>query len=148
MEKLNELGQTSSTETALFHQMAATKYGYGITDMKTVSILLQEGPMTAGQIAKRLFLTTGAVTNLVDRLEREQLVRRDADPRDRRKVIVSVTDEMRGRGAGVYQSMGEAFTKLLRRYTIEELEFLIDYYEATIRMTQQEIEKLANEPLA
>src|SRR5689334_8116357 len=85
MNQMQFLGEMASTETALFHQAAAAKCGLGITDLKTVSILLQEGPMTAGQIAERLSLTTGAVTNVIDRLEREDLVKRDRDANDRRK---------------------------------------------------------------
>ncbi|MFI5278701.1 MAG: hypothetical protein ACHQ1E_15610, partial [Ktedonobacterales bacterium] len=64
-QQLSTLGEVFSTETALFHQAAAATYGLGITDMKTLSALLQEGPMTAGQLATRLSLTTGAVTSVI-----------------------------------------------------------------------------------
>src|SRR2546430_12442949 len=56
MGQMQFLGQRASTETALFHQAAAAKWGLGITDTKTISVLLQEGPMTAGQLGRRLSL--------------------------------------------------------------------------------------------
>lgn len=143
IDQLQFLGQMASTETALFHQVAAAKCGLGITDMKTVSILLQEGPMTAGQIAQRLSLTTGAVTNVIDRLERRDIVKRAPDAKDRRRVIVTVNPEALATTDNVYRSMGESFSKLLGRYSTEELEFLVQYHQASIELTKQEIAKLA-----
>ena len=143
-DRLQFLGQMSSTETALFQQTAAAKYGLGITDMKTLSALQQEGSMTAGQLAKRLSLTTGAITNVIDRLERQDLVKRAPDARDRRKVIVTINQEKLDSGENVYLSMGEAFSNLLENYSTEQLEFLVRFYEATIELTKREIAKLAN----
>ena len=140
--RLQTLGEIASTETALFHQAAAATYGLGITDMKMLSILIQEGPMTAGQIAKRLSLTTGAVTNVIDRLERRDFVMRQADAHDRRKVIVVVNQQRLVPEENIYRSMGETFDKLMRTYSTEELEFLVRYYQASIELTKQEIAKL------
>jgi MarR family transcriptional regulator, organic hydroperoxide resistance regulator len=142
MGQMQFLGQMASTETAMFHQAAAAKHGLGITDMKTVSVLMQEGSMTAGQIAKRLSLTTGAITSVIDRLESHDLVKRTPDSKDRRKVIVVVNHEKLTEGENVYQSMGDAFDKILQNYSTAELEFLVQYYEATIELTKEEIAKL------
>lgn len=145
VDQLQFLGQMASTETALFHQVAAAKYGLGVTDMKALSALQQEGPMTAGQLAIRLSLTTGAVTNVIDRLERQEFVRRAPDPTDRRKVIVTINQEKLAAGNNVYLSMGEAFGALYETYSTEQLEFLTQYYHASIELTKQEIAKLAND---
>jgi DNA-binding MarR family transcriptional regulator len=142
IDRLEFLGQMASTETALFHQTAAAKFGLGITDMKTISVLLQEGPLTAGQLAKRLSLTTGAVTNVIDRLERRDIMKREPDETDRRKVVVVVQPEKIAEFNEVYNSMGEAFAKLLRTYSIEELEFLVRHDQMTIDLTMKEIAKL------
>jgi MarR family transcriptional regulator, organic hydroperoxide resistance regulator len=142
INQMQGLAQKNSTETALFHQVAAEKLGLGITDMKTISTLLQEGPMTAGQLAKRLNLTTGAVSNVIDRLEQGMFVTRIPDDKDRRKVIVTVNHEKLASSDNVYRSMGEAFEKLLETYSIEELEFLVNFYNSTIDMTKLEIAKL------
>ena len=141
------LGEAASTETALFHQAAAARYGLGITDMKTLSILLQEGPKTAGQIAERLSLTTGAITNVIDRLERRDLLKRMPDAKDRRKVIVMVEQEKLEAMDNVYRSMGEAFAQLLQDYSAAELELLVKFYQASIDLTKREIAKLANTDL-
>lgn len=142
ISSLLTLGQTASTETALFHQTAAAKLSLGITDLKTLSILLQEGAMTAGQIANRLSLTTGAVTNVIDRLEQRGMVQRQPDTHDRRKVIVVLNPKKLATTNKVYRSMGESFDKLLNTYSTEELAFLVQFYEQSIELTRQEIAKL------
>src|SRR5438093_11307556 len=86
------LGQMASTETALFHDAAAAKLGLGIKDTESISVLLQEGAMTAGQLGRRLSLTSGALTNVIDRLQRRGIVQRASDAKDRRKVIVTVNE--------------------------------------------------------
>lgn len=145
MDKLQFLGQMASTETALFHQKAAAKNGLGITDMKTLSTLLQEGDMTAGQLAERLSLTTGAVTNVIDRLEKKHFVVRKHDLIDRRRVIVQIDPNRADETGKVYDSVGNSFQKLLQDYTIDELQFLVAYYEASIEITKAEISRLSNE---
>ncbi|MDB4866957.1 MAG: hypothetical protein JWR03_1290 [Cohnella sp.] len=136
------LGQMESTETALFQQAAAAKLDLGITDLKAISTLVQEGPMTAGQLAQRLNLTTGAVTNVINRLEQRNFAQRTPDAEDRRKVIISVNQKKLATSDNVYRSMGQAFEKLLETYTTQELEFLVQYLQATIEMTKLEIAKL------
>lgn len=143
-EQLQFLAEAASTETALFHQAAAAQYGLGITDMKTLSILIQEGAMTAGEIGNRLSLTSGSVTTLIDRLEAQELVQRQPHPTDRRKVLVAVNQEKLAAGNNIYRSMGEAFARLVESYTTEQLEFLVQFYRASIEVTKQEIAKLAN----
>ncbi len=141
IEQLQILGEVASTETALFQHAAAAQYGLGITDMKTLSILIREGPMTAGEIGNRLSLTSGSVTTLIDRLERRDLVKRLPHPKDRRKVIVAANQEMLATGGDVYRSMGEAFVQLVGAYTTEQLEFLVRFHQASIEMTRKEIAK-------
>jgi DNA-binding MarR family transcriptional regulator len=141
--ELQFLGQMSSTEAALFHHHAAAANGLGITDSKAMSALMQEGPMTAGEIAKRLGLTSGAVTNVIDRLVRAGLARRVADPKDRRKVIVEVDLARVEKTSHVYDSVAEAFRKLHEQYSIEELHFLIDYFKQSVEVTKGEVAKLA-----
>jgi MarR family transcriptional regulator, organic hydroperoxide resistance regulator len=142
MNQLQFLGQMSSTETALFHQKAAAKMGLGITDMKTISTLIQEGRMTAGQLAQRLSLTTGAITSVIDRLEKHGIVKRKTDPSDRRKVFLEVEKTKIKKAENIYESVGRRFGTLLSGYSTEELEFLVRHYKAAIENTKLEITQL------
>lgn len=51
--------------------------------------------MTAGDLSRALMLSSGAMTNRLDRLETAGLIRRVPDPRDRRGVMIELTDEGR-----------------------------------------------------
>lgn len=53
--------------------------------------------MTMSQLSQRMMVTNGNVTGLVDRLEKEGLVQREADPDDRRSNRVSLTPAGRTR---------------------------------------------------
>jgi MarR family transcriptional regulator, organic hydroperoxide resistance regulator len=142
MRKLQFLGQMQSSETAHFHQLAADSNGMNITDSKTVSVLMQEGSMTAGQLAVRLSLTTGAVTSVIDRLENLGFVERTRDPEDKRRVIVSLDYSETAKISKTYDSMGHAFQKLLGDYSTEQLRFLVGFFESAITMAQAETQKL------
>jgi DNA-binding MarR family transcriptional regulator len=59
-----------------------------------LATLRRTGPphrLSAGTLARGLVMTTGGMTKRLDRLEREGLVAREPDPRDRRGVLVSLT---------------------------------------------------------
>lgn len=49
--------------------------------------------LTAGDLGEQTMITTGAMTNRIDRLEERGLVERDTAPDDRRKVIVRLTPQ-------------------------------------------------------
>jgi len=63
--------------------------GLNPTDLGALCLLLLHGPAPAGRLAELTGLTTGAVTGVIDRLEKGGFVHRTVDPADRRKVIVT-----------------------------------------------------------
>jgi DNA-binding MarR family transcriptional regulator len=67
---------------------ATEDVGVNPTDLGALCLLLLHGPAPAGRLAELTGLTTGAVTGVIDRLEKGEFVRRELDPGDRRKVIV------------------------------------------------------------
>ena len=62
--------------------------GVNVTDMAALEQLLTNGPLTPGQLADRLKVTTAAATQIVDRLERAGHVARERRAHDRRKICV------------------------------------------------------------
>jgi len=67
---------------------ATEDVGVNPTDLGSLCLMLLHGPAPAGRLAELTGLTTGAVTGVIDRLEKGGFVRREVDPADRRKVIV------------------------------------------------------------
>lgn len=89
------------------HQLAAAATGLTATDTQALAYLGISGPMSQRALANCVGLSTGAVTGLVDRLERHQVCKREPHPTDRRSSMVTVT----ARG---YDVLGD-LTALLRR---------------------------------
>lgn len=54
------------------------------------------GSLSPCDIGEQLSVTRGTVTGLIDSLERQRLVRRLPHPKDRRMLVVELTDEGRG----------------------------------------------------
>jgi DNA-binding MarR family transcriptional regulator len=102
--------------------------GINRTDARCLDILDHHGRLTAGQLAAESGLTSGAVTAMIDRLERHGYARRVHDPSDRRRVFVEQTEKAQ---QAAWELMGERMRELARplyaRYTIEELELLLEF---------------------
>jgi DNA-binding MarR family transcriptional regulator len=136
---LNEGFRQLSAATILFHQAIADRLGMNITDHKCADILARHGPMTAGDLADYTGLTTGAITGVIDRLEKAGFVRRAKDPHDRRRVIVEPRiKRMEQVIAPLFQSMARSATQLCQGYSTEELAVIYDF---TIRCQQLAIDE-------
>ena len=119
----------SSAAGVLHGQTVARRVGVNSSDLECLDLILMSGPSTAGEIARHTGLTSGAVTSLIDRLERLGLVERAADPADRRKVLVRVREDRIGPIAHLYAPLEKAMQSLLAGYSKEELKVLIDFSE-------------------
>ncbi|SRR5216683_2630951 len=119
----------SSAAGVLHGQTIARRVGVNSSDLECLDLILMSGPSSAGDIARHTGLTSGAVTGLIDRLERLGLVERTADPADRRKVLVRVREDRIGPIAQLYAPLEKAMQSLLAGYSKEELKVLIDFSE-------------------
>lgn len=128
--------------SVLFSQSIADRLGIGSTDLETLGILSREGPVTAGRLAELTGLTTGAVTGLVDRLERAGYVRRESDPSDRRRVIISWNSEREAELLPLFASMQRSMERLYSRYTDAELSLILDFIRRATATTQAEIARV------
>jgi DNA-binding MarR family transcriptional regulator len=118
------LGRELSTAVVLFHQAVADTLGLSATEWKCIDVLVRSGPTTAKQLAELAGLTTGGVTGVVDRLERAGYVRREANPKDRRSVIIHPhrIERINARAGPIFGALGQAMVELASRFSPEELE--------------------------
>jgi DNA-binding MarR family transcriptional regulator len=70
----------------------AERLGLHTTDHKCLGIAQEAGPITAGELANRTGLTTGAITGVIDRLEKRGFVRREACEGPKRRVVLHKVD--------------------------------------------------------
>jgi len=139
---LLEASKRLSTQTVFFHQAAAKYLGLNITDHKCLDIVLGMGRATAGQLAELTGLTTGAITSVINRLEKAGFVRRAKDPKDLRIVYVEPVYANLQPLGDIFGPLGEAMSKLFSRYSEDELRVILDYHERSIQVLARVAERM------
>ncbi|MGI5419731.1 MarR family winged helix-turn-helix transcriptional regulator [Actinomadura luteofluorescens] len=138
--------QRSTMFTVLLHHATASKAGMNVTDAQCVNALTLDGPQTPGQLAQLMGITTGgAITAVIDRLERAGYVRRTRDPDDRRRVIVELVEENVAQFARYFEPIGRAFRDRLASYSDDQIALLLDWIHhnnETMPSVIEEIRKL------
>ena len=77
-------------ESIVVHEVVAASLGLNPTDLRCLELAGSEPEMTPTRLAELSNLTSGAVTGVLDRLERARFVRRESDPSDRRRLLVRI----------------------------------------------------------
>ncbi len=124
--------ETAMRETSghgvMYSQAVAQRLGINSTDLECLDHVVMRGPITAGALAEATGLTTGAITGVVDRLERAGFAAREPDPEDRRKVLVRAEPIVFERIAPLFEPMQRAAMNALAPYDDEELTLLLDFF--------------------
>ena len=144
LNRLWELGRIVSTQTVFLHQAIAQSVGLNATDTKCIDLILRgpSGSVTAGWLSDMTGLTTGAITHILDRLEKRQFVERIRDTRDRRKVFVRVRPESLEPLTPKYEAIGRAYLSLMERYSDKELQLICEYMEKASEISERELASL------
>jgi DNA-binding MarR family transcriptional regulator len=108
-------------------EAAAEYLGVNRTDIRCLDVLLEQRESTPGRLAEAVGLTTGSVTAMLDRLERLGYVERTPHPTDRRRFDVRPTQRTIDAAIALYGPLVEGAQRILGRYSIDELELLIDF---------------------
>jgi DNA-binding MarR family transcriptional regulator len=119
--ELAEAGRAHHDAAARLEDAFAAFLGVNRTDARCLEVLYRSGQLTAGELGRHAHLTTGAVTAVLDRLERYGYLRRVGHPEDRRRVLVEATPravELAGIG---YVPLAEGRRGVLDAYNQEEL---------------------------
>jgi DNA-binding transcriptional ArsR family regulator len=113
----------------LMGQAAADRIGINATDLNCLNILSFSGELTAGELARETGLTTASITGVTDRLEEAGYVRRERDPRDRRRVVIRLVLEPSLRDvAPVFLPLILGWQGVVTQYTDDELRLIVEFY--------------------
>jgi DNA-binding MarR family transcriptional regulator len=137
-----QVGRDFGNWTVAFTQAAAEHLGLNAPDLGYLATIAEQEPLTAGRLAQLTGLTTGAITGVIDRLERDGFVRREPDPADRRRVIVRTVPERMREGAAVFASSQQAWVEMSERYSDDELAFAIEFMRRSTEVLKEETAKL------
>jgi DNA-binding MarR family transcriptional regulator len=127
MQELEHAVRKSSAIGVIFGQAVASRVGVSSSDLECLDFLVIEGRVTAGRLAELTGLTTGAITGVIDRMEKAGLVRRERDEEDRRKVYVAIVPEAIAKVGRFYEPLQKAVTRDWEGYTDAELKLLLRF---------------------
>src|SRR3982751_1579276 len=140
MQELEHAVRKSSALGVIFGQTVANAVGVSSSDLECLDFLNLEGRVTAGRLAELTGLTTGAITGVVDRLEKAGLVRRERDEDDRRKVFISIVPENVAKIGKYYEQLQRTMQGVFDGYTDAELRLLLRFalqgYETMLAATE------------
>jgi DNA-binding MarR family transcriptional regulator len=143
IEELVTAFRANGNQDAAFDNLAAERLGVSRTDLHCLNAIENGGGLTAGQLAREAGLTTGAVTGVIDRLERAGFARRVPDPGDRRRVKVEVTPEFYDRAAGIWGPLkAEMDAALADNFTVSELERIVEFLRLANQVGRHHLERL------
>lgn len=119
-----------------FDDVVARRLGVGPADLRCLD-WLTDGPMSAGRLSAATGLKPAATTALLDRLEAKGMVARYRDDRDRRVVMVRMTDQGVAQVGALYGPLVSEGVGMFDRLTVHDLTVMRDYLDACTELTDR-----------
>jgi DNA-binding MarR family transcriptional regulator len=139
---LTDALRASQNASDVFDETAAELLGVNRTDMRCMDIIERHVRITAGELADAAGVTTGAVTAVLDRMEAAGYARRIRDTADRRRVLVELTPLAHRVGELIWGPLAEAFQRMVKRYSTEQLELFLDFMLSGETLNAGQLERI------
>jgi DNA-binding MarR family transcriptional regulator len=97
--------------------------------LQVLHLLQLHGPSTPRDLARWSSVTTGGMTVILDRLEKDGYLRREPNPADRRSCFVHLIHSSLRKLEGAYESKGELLAAAIDLYKDRDLRLLIKFFE-------------------
>ncbi|XOK12378.1 MarR family winged helix-turn-helix transcriptional regulator [Agrobacterium tumefaciens] len=134
--RLTDVLRRASAQSLLISQAIAAKARLNTTDLECLDILQMQGQASAGELARATGLTTGAITALLDRLEKAGFIKRLPDPADRRRVLAAPDPEKMRELFQMYAPLQEKMEALYGEYDEEQLQLIIGFMEKSCAISK------------
>jgi len=142
LKRLMDAVRSAQSANDVMDEAFANFVGINRTDGRCLDVVDQRGRITAGDLAREVGLTTGAVTAVVDRLESAGLVKRGSDPGDRRKVVIELTPDAKSLAAEVYGPLAHASRPYIESLSDQQVLTLIGFLETSRRINLEHAEAI------
>ncbi|WP_045880283.1 MarR family transcriptional regulator [Pseudofrankia sp. DC12] len=144
---LEALLQELVSAAQLFQSAAGLRARLTSTELAVLAIV-RSNPRVAGQLALATQLTTGAITRVLDGLERRGYVTRLPDPGDRRRVVVTAVAERLAALDVMFGPMTEAASAIQAKFSPAEQATIARFLVATTGMLRDQTASLRDDPAA
>ena len=140
-DAVNQRFREVTGQSVVLSEAIARHVGLRSADLEVLGAIEQHGPLTAGQLSKLTGLSAAAVTGLIDRLEKAGVAARQADPADRRRVLVAVSDGAR-HIVELYAELERDMTAVVARRSPAELQVLEKFLEDALAVGVEWVARL------
>jgi DNA-binding MarR family transcriptional regulator len=142
LQRLGSEVRASQRATDMVDELVCQLLGINRTDARALDLLDEHGRMSAGELAAQSGLTSGAITAVIDRLERAGLAHRVSDPADRRRVLVELTSKAVAGSMDLMGPLAEEGAQLSERYSDEQLELFTEFMRVGREMQERHAQRL------
>ncbi|MBV9883971.1 MAG: MarR family transcriptional regulator [Sphingomonadaceae bacterium] len=142
----DQLHRDLATAIVTFHEAVARRLGVTAADQRVLGVLGRLGVATPSRLAEATGLTTGAITGIVDRLERAGFAKRAPNPADRRSILVHACNaEALGKVMGpIFAALSAEMAALRGRYTPDQLAAIYAYLGETTEILRAQTRAVAS----
>lgn len=126
------------TESRRLTKTLAKRFGLTGPQLTVIKILDQIGDLSLSSLSGRIKANNSTVTGIIDRMEREGLVRRERSQTDRRMVLIRLTDKGRALAGQIEVQPMEIFRQAVAALPKSEMQTLfsiLDRVQRTVRQT-------------
>lgn len=106
--------------------------GVGRTDLRCLDLIIRAGPQTASELGRKLHLTRGSMTTLIDRLERARYVQRRDDPSHGKRKLVVPTPQLAEAIVPVMRARQAEGARELGQLPVADLEVILQFLRTTL----------------
>jgi len=146
LKTLDETLRKVGAQSVLLSDTVSKLVGLNPTDLECLDLLGLAGPTTAGRLATHTGLTTGAMTAVIDRLERAGFARRVRDAEDRRCVLVEALPDTLRQIELLYRPLAAAVARLNEEYGDRQLAVVVDYLARAVTLAAEHVVWLQTQP--
>lgn len=141
LHDVEELWCALSAAVALFQSRSASQRGLTLTDLQAIDVLAREGGVCASDLAEECGLTPGAITGMLNRLERAGVARRFRDEADARRLVIRAVEEQPGRQCRIPQ----AFARVAGSFSDADLRSIRRFLSESAQAIRREAETIPGE---
>lgn len=138
-------GREFTTAVVLFQEALAAKLGLNATDYRCLELIMRKNPMTAKALSEEANLTTGAITGIIDHLEKAGYVQRLTNPRDRRSIIINpciTQKELHTKLGDNIESYRKAMTEIFKKYNTNQTAAIVDFLSRFLQILKDQTSEL------
>jgi MarR family transcriptional regulator, 2-MHQ and catechol-resistance regulon repressor len=118
-------------------QADIARHGLTVSEFAILEALYHKGPLLLGELQRKVLVSSGGTTYLVDRLAAQGLVERRDCEHDRRARYAALTAEGEKRIAAIFPAHAEAVRHAMQGLTLDEQRHAVDLLRALGRTADQ-----------